>query len=310
MKTRIMILGIIASFLPGCNNAPESTLEASGTIEGIDMRISSEVRGRVVDLRVDEGSTVERNDTLLQIDRTEYEIQLRQAAAAARAGEAQYQLAVEGARKEDLVQAEAAFDVAKKDYERAESLLRTETITRKQYDDAQMRFVSARETYEKLVSGLRDNEIAAARASRDQANALVDQSRKRVSDCTIMSPSRGVVTVKSVERGELVPVGGGLFRVTALDTVKLTIYVSQLSLPGIHVGQDAAVSIDGAPERTFPGTIVFISDVAEFTPKNVQTKEERTKLVFAVRIRIPNPDHILKPGMPADARIQMKEIPS
>jgi HlyD family secretion protein len=230
-------------------------------------------------------------------------LQYRQAAASTEAADAQYRLAVEGTRREDLIQAEAIFRAAEADYARATTLLESRTITQKQFDDTQARFISAQQTYEKLVTGLRKEEVLAARALRDQAAALKDQLAKKIADCSIIAPSSGIVTVKSVEPGELVSPGSNLLRITRLDTVKLVIYVPEADLASILIGQEAAIGIDGAGDRTFPGTVVTVSDVAEFTPKNVQTREERTKLVFGVKIRIPNPEGILKPGMPADAAL-------
>lgn len=306
MNHHIILILSLSILFAGCKDTSDDRLEASGTIEGTDVRISSEVGGRIKKLLVDEGSAVEQGDTIAVIDDVTYRIQLRQVVASAGAAEAEYQLALEGARREDLIQAEASLRSAERDFERARALLETGTITQKQFDDAEMRLITARQTFEKLSSGARDHELAAARAVRDQALAMADQFRKKVADCTIVSPARGTITVKSVEEGELIPPGGGLCRVTLLDTVKLTVYVNQLHLASLNLGQQVHVTIDGAPGESFPGSIVLISDVAEFTPKNVQTREERTKLVFAVKIRIPNPGLVLKPGMPADASIQLR----
>jgi HlyD family secretion protein len=146
-------------------------------------------------------------------------------------------------------------------------------------------------------------EIRGARDRRDQASAQVELLRKKVRDCRILSPSDGTVTLRGVEPGELVAVGTNVLRLTYLDKVKLTIYVNETDLGKVKLRQGAKVSIDTDAKRSYDGIVVFISPVAEFTPKNVQTKEERTKLVFGVKIEVPNPDGSLKPGLPADARI-------
>jgi HlyD family secretion protein len=301
MKRLVPSLLTIACGIISCGDGNNAVIEASGVIEGTDIRVASEVGGKIRAIRTDEGMTVRQGDTLIVIDETDYRMQFRQAAANAEAAEANLRLAIEGTRREDLIQAEAVFRAAEADYERATSLLASHTITRKQFDDTEARFISAQQTYEKMVSGLRKDEILAARARRDQAAAQRDQLAKRLADCSITAPASGVVTVKSVEPGELVSHGSHLLRITKLDTVKLVIYVPEEDLASIVLGQDAKVMIDGAGERSFPGTVISVADVAEFTPKNIQTKEERTKLVFGVKIRIPNPDGTLKPGMPADA---------
>lgn len=295
---------LLALFLlAGCGGDDGGAIEASGTIEGTRTVVSAEVPGRVVRIMADEGSSVAAGDTLLLIDDTEYRIQVRQAAANAEAAEAQYRLSLEGSRKEDVLQAEALFRNAESDYRRMKDLLATATVTQKQYDDAFARYIAAQQTYEKLVRGLRKEEIAAARARRDQAVATADLARKKLGDCVVRSPAGGIVTLRAVEPGELVPAGGQLFQVTALEEVDLMIYVNETRLGSVLLGQQADVFIDSFPGRAFEGKVVYISPVAEFTPKNVQTKEERTKLVFGIKIRVRNPDGALKPGLPADARI-------
>lgn len=294
-------------FIVSCSGNDGSVIEASGTIEGTDVRVASEVVGPVSKLLVDEGSTVKQGDTLVIIDDSEHRIQLRQALANEEAATAQYRLALEGYRKEDVLQAEVAFKSAENDYSRMKELLETHTVTQKQYDDAYAKYVAAQQTYEKLVRGLRQQEIHVARARRDQAAAQTELLRKRMRDCTILSPRNGIVTLKAVEEGELVTVGANLLRITALDKVNLTIYVAESDLAMVKIGQQAIVRIDGAGEKEFKGTVMYISPYAEFTPKNVQTREERTKLVFGVKIQIDNPDGILKPGLPADARLSVEE---
>jgi HlyD family secretion protein len=288
--------------LVGCSGNSSDYIEASGIIEGTPVNIAAEVAGKVKDRRVDEGTHVQRGDTLVLIDDTEYQLQLKQAIANLATQEAAYRLAMEGSRKEDVLQAEAAFKTAETDYLRMKELVSTQAVTQRQYDEAYSRFVAAQQTYGKLKSGLRPEEITAARTRKEYAFAQAELLRKKVSDCAILAPSDGIVTLKGVEPGEFVTVGINVLRLTYLDKVKLTIYVNEMDLGRIRLGNAARVTIDGT-ERVFDGTVVFISPVAEFTPKNVQTKEERTKLVFAVRVEIPNPEGILKPGMPADARI-------
>ena len=294
------LLGVIS----GCGDRHNGRIEASGTIEGTDVTIGSEVAGRVKTVRVDEGARVAAGDTLVLIDDEEYQIQLRQAEANLASFESAYRLALEGSRREDIVQAEAAFRTAETDYARMKELIDAQSVTRKQYDDAYTRYVAAEQTYAKLKAGLRPEEIAGARVRRDGAQAQVDLLKKRVRNCAILAPSRGTVTLRAVEPGELVGNGSNVARLTFLDKVKLTIYVSEAELGRVALGQKADVFIDAfGTDRAFGGTVVYISPAAEFTPKNVQTKEERTKLVFAVKIEVANPDGALKPGLPADARI-------
>ena len=278
-------------------------IEGSGTIEGTDVNVGAQVSGKILEVRVDEGMRVARGDTLVVIDDTEYALQLVQGEAGLASLESAYQLAVEGSRQEDVIQAKAADETAQSDERRMKDLLASETITQKQYDDAYARSVAAEQTYQKLHRGSRPEEIRGARVRRDQASAQVELLRKKVRDCRILAPSDGTVTLRGVEPGELVAVGTNVLRLTYLDKVKLTIYVNETDLGKVKLRQGAKVSIDTDAKRSYDGIVVFISPVAEFTPKNVQTKEERTKLVFGVKIEVPNPDGSLKPGLPADARI-------
>jgi len=297
-----------ALLLLGCSGNSNDRIEASGTIEGTDVNISSEVSGRVEEVRVEEGAKANEGDTLVRIDDTDYQLQLRVAIASQEAAEAQYRVAVEGSRKEDILQAEAALKSAEKDFKRMKELLATQTITQKQYDDAEARYISSQQTYEKLVHGLRADEIAASRARRDQAAAQTELLRKRVGDCYVIAPSNGTITLKGIEPGELVGPGSNLLRITYLEKVKLTIYVGEAEISRIQLGQKATVTTDAG--ATFDGKVIYKSPIAEFTPKNVQTKEERTKLVFGVKILVDNPEGKLSPGIPADATILLTDTPT
>jgi HlyD family secretion protein len=290
--------------LAGCSGNPKDVIEASGIIEATDVTIGSEVTGKVKEVRVDEGSQVRGGDTLVVIDDTEYQLQLRQAEANLSANDATYRLAVEGSRQEDLVQAEAAYRTAEADYLRMKDLLATQSVTQKQFDDVFARYVAADQTYRKLKTGLRPEEVRGARVRKDYAAAQVDLLRKKVRDCAITAPSNGTITLRSVEPGELVTMGMNVMRLTYLEKVKLTIYVNETELGRVHLGQMAKVTIDTFGQgKEFDGKVIYISPAAEFTPKNVQTRDERSKLVFGVKMEIPNPDGSLKPGLPADARI-------
>jgi len=302
MKRIISICALI--FLVGCSNGNKNEISASGTIETTEVTVGAKVGGQIQHLYVDEGAQVKQGDTLLLIDRSDLEIQLAQAVASADAAIAQYTLAVRGAREEDITQAEATLKNAEDDLHRMENLNKESSVSAKQLDDARTRFIVAQQIYDKLKRGLRPEEIEAARAHRDQANAAVNAIRKKINDAVVISPSAGVITQKSVEEGEMVLPNGSLFRLSRLEKVHLVIYVTEEELARVKLSQDAKISIDGEPNKTFPGKVIYISSVAEFTPKNVQTKEDRTKLVFGVKIEIPNPDQILKPGMPADALIE------
>jgi len=301
MKYNVALLLVV--MLASCSGNNGKDITASGTIEGTDVSIGAEVAGKVSEVRVDEGSRVTKGDTLILIDRTEYLLQLRQSEANLASLEAAYKLSVEGSRKEDVVQAEAAYTMAQADFDRMRELLASHTITQKQYDDVYSRYVAAEQTYQKLVAGLRPEEVKAARDRRDAAAAQVSLIQKKIQDCMITSPLAGTVTLRAVEPGELVSVGMNVLRITYLEKVKLTIYLNEEEVGRVKLGDSAEVRIDGIQNKSFEGKVIFISPTAEFTPKNVQTKEERTKLVFGVKIEVSNSEGFLKPGLPADATV-------
>jgi HlyD family secretion protein len=297
-----LLLFPLSFFLAACNGNNRDAIEASGTIEGTDINVAAEVAGKVRAVLVDEGKQVHAGDTLLLIDDSEYRIQLRSAMANQASFEAAYRVAKEGSRREDVLQAQATLKSAESDYQRMKALLASSSITQKQYDDAYTRYIAAEQTYRKLSTGLRPEEIEGARQRRENASAQTDLLKKKVHDCTVVAPATAVVTLRGVEPGEFVTTGTTVIRLTALEKVKLMIYVNETDLPRIMLGQLAMVRTDGAT-RDAEGKVVYISPTAEFTPKNVQTKEERTKLVFGVKIEVDNTDQALKPGLPADVRI-------
>ena len=131
----------------------------------------------------------------------------------------------------------------------------------------------------------------------------MDLIQQNIDDCTIKSPVTGIVSKKYSETGEYVTPGSSVLKISDLKTVNLFIYITEPELGKVKLGQIAEVSIDSYKDKIYKGEIIYISPEAEFTPKSIQTKEERTKLVYAVKIRIPNSELDLKSGMPADAKL-------
>ena len=233
--------------------------------------------------------------------------------------EAQFSLLKKGARDEDvkqaeenLRQAETTFNLAEKDKLRMENLYQSKSITKKQYEDALANFdvsmaklSAAKENFHKVKNLSRPEELKQAEANLNRQIALTDLARKSLNDCYVTSPSSGFITKKFIESGETTGMMSSLFQVADLISVELVIYVSETDLGKVKLGQKAEIKIDAFPDKTFEGKVIYISPEAEFTPKNIQTQEERTKLVFAVKIKIDNPEFELKDGMPADAIITL-----
>lgn len=292
-------------------------IAGSGTIEAREVAVASKVGGQILEIRAEEGSRVKKGDILILVDHEALDIQLRQAEAGVALAEAQLALLRKGARAEDvrqgeeaLRQAEANLKVAADDAGRMRELASRGSVTPKQKEDAEARFIvaqaqetSAKEAVSKLRRLARPEEIAAAEARLAQAVAAADLLRKTIADGTVVSPVDGIVTRRPVEAGELVSSGTTVLTVSELDQVHLMLFVTEKELGRVRLGEEADVTIDAAPGRVFKGRVTYISPEAEFTPKNIQTKEDRVKLVFGVKVEIPNPDGALKPGLPADAVI-------
>jgi HlyD family secretion protein len=319
MKATLIFLTLTATlFLISCSSSDEKRyIEASGTIESTNIIISSRTAGNIQKMNFSEGAKVSIGDTILIIDHEMLDIQLRQSIASKDVTEAQLKLMLAGARKEDINQAEQNLNQAKVNYETAERdktrmkrLYDSRSITQKQYEDAVARYdlmaaqySAANENLAKVKQIFRKEEIDQAKANLNKSIAGVDLLEKNIRDSYVLSPINGFLVKTFIENSETVTPMSSLFKVSDLDVVELVIYVSEEELGLVKLGQKAEVTIDTFKDKVYEGKVTYISPEAEFTPKNIQTKDERTKLVFAVKIEIPNKNYDLKPGMPADAQV-------
>ncbi len=301
----------------GCGSNGEG-IEASGILESVEVNISSKVAGQILKFYVEEGSVVADGDTLAVIDSEMQKLQLQQAMAGVALAESQLQLLKNGARTEDLQsadeavrQTESAFNSAKADFERIKNLYESRSVSSKQYEDAESRLTIMRAQYnaalnnkQKLERFARPEDLNGAKARVDQAIAQANVFRKQIADSYILSPVSGTVTFRPSEEGELIGTGAIIAKISRLERMELMIYVKETELGKVKLGGNAEVMIDTYPEKKYPATVVYISPSAEFTPRNVQTKDERTKLVFGVKLQVDNSNGELKSGMPADALLK------
>lgn len=316
----IAILGFAASALAagvvgGCSRDEGSQVEASGIIETTDVTVSARAAGTLSSMRVREGDRVRKGDTLFVVDDVDLRLQRQQLVAGVDVARYQYDLVKSGARVEDLGQAEELMrqaklnaDNAADDVQRMEEMLKVGSISEKdfvnvktRYDVAVRQFNAAKLGYEKLKHGSRREDVSTARARQDQAAAQVVSLDKRIQDCIAVAPVDGVVTRRALEEGEFATIGTGVLTISRTDPVKLKIYVAEKELGRVKIGQAVSLKIDSYEKRTYTGKVTYISPTAEFTPKNVQTKDDRVKLVFEVQIDVPNPKGDLKAGITADA---------
>jgi HlyD family secretion protein len=317
----------------GCRQqAAGNTLTVSGHVEATDVQVSPEVGGRVVELRVAEGDRVARGDPIARLDTSDTVLQLQRAHADRDSAAAQLRLLEAGARTEDVRRAEAQAAAARSDVasidadlkaaeldlQRYESLLRANAGSQKQRDDAKARVDAARarqqaaadrvraadEAVAVLRAGARRQEIDAARARVAAVEAQIAMLEKNLRDADVAAPVGGTVTQKLHDVGELLAPRTPIVVITDLDHAWANLFVPEPMVPRLKIGDAARVLTDAG--QSVAGTITFISPKAEFTPRNVQTAEERSKLVYRIKVTVDNRSGVLKPGMPVDAEIGLK----
>ncbi len=266
----------------------------SGFIEATEVVVSSEVAGQLKSLRFGEGDPIAEGDTIGEIDTVTVMLRLGQAESAKRVAEAKLT-----ASSLSIEQASHNLDLAAKEYDRVGALLKSGSIDQQRYDQVET-------AYQQAVLSRKQADAASQAALADLARAGSDIAllRKQLTDCFPTSPTSGVITAKFVEAGELMVVGKPLVKIAKLDTVWVKIYLPPEDLTRIRLGDRAQIDPEDGRTEPLQGWVSWISDEAEFTPKNVQTREARADLVYAVKITVPNPNKILKIGMPVSARIQ------
>jgi HlyD family secretion protein len=302
--------------------APEGTLRASGTVEATEARLGFQVGGRILAVVPHEGDRVETGAELARVD--DAEIQARRAQAVAQVAAARSRLAEleAGARPQELAQAEAArrgaaerLTDAERDLARTKTLVAGGASPREMLDKAETARGMAAEDAKRAAeqaslvrSGTRPEQVAAQRAAVEQANAAVTASDVSLGQTVLRAPFGGVVSVRHREPGEVVAPGAPVLTLLERDDRWVRIYVPEDKLGAVHLGAAAALHSDTYPGRTYRGQVTFLASEAEFTPKNVQTREERVRLVYAVKVRIvEDPRFELKPGLPVDVEIALPE---
>jgi HlyD family secretion protein len=354
----------------------------SGNLELTQVDMSFKTAGRIVELNVREGDWVKKGDVIARLDSAQLTHQRARDEAAVSNAESQYQqlqTSIEyqratiesdiaakraevaqsqaklddllaGSRQQEIAQAQAAVvdakawnDVAKSDWDRAQTLYSREDISKAQFDQARSKVESTeallRQAEERLAlvkEGPRKDEVAAARATVAKAKAAVDNAEanrielkrkeqeltarradiarnqaqvgiteSQIDDTTIVAPIDGVILVKAAENGEVVAAGTTIVTIGDLDHPWLRAYINETDLGRVHLGGTVSLSTDSFPNKKYEGRISFIASEAEFTPKQIQTKEERVKLVYRIKIDVDNKEHELKNNMPVDAEIVM-----
>lgn len=310
----------IVWFLLHRSSGGKAGLLSSGTVEATDAALGFQLPGRIARVTVHEGDRVHAGDTLAVLDRTELDARRAQAHAALGAARAQLDQMLNGARPEEIAQARSADSAADarwhdadRDRDRTATLRAGGAVSQEALDKAQLALdvarsaaQQARQHLELMLAGTRRETIVAQRSAVAQAQAAVSQADAVLDQAVIMAPFDGAVTIRNREPGETVTAGSPVVTIANLGDRWVRIYLSELNLGQIHLGDTATITTDAPGNRQYRGAISFIATEAEFTPRNVQTAEERVKLVYAVKIRVvADSANDLKPGMPADVTLTL-----
>jgi HlyD family secretion protein len=310
----LTLLGVLP-FLSACQEEGDGEIRASGTVEAREADLGFQMAGRIGWIGPREGDPVSAAEEVARLDVAELEARERAAEAQVEAARAVLAELTSGFRPQEVAEGEAGLrgaeerlSDARRDLERARRLFEGGAVSQEALDKARTATEiaeaardQARERVRILQEGPREERIAAQRAAVAQAEAALAQVQAALSNARVHVPFDGVVTVRHREPGETVSPGVPVLTIMDPRDRWVRIYVREDRIGEVRIGQGARVTSDTYPDRSYEGEVIFIADEAEFTPRNVQTTEERVKLVYAVKVRISgDPEHDLKSGTPAD----------
>lgn len=276
-------------------------LALSGTIEARDAQVGSLVGGRVQTVHADEGAAVKKGDPLVTLEPDLLDRQIRQQQARVENARASRTKALNGPRREETERAKADWQNAERERRRQEALLKQGLASQQQFDNADTAARTAKQAYDELARGNRPEDIASARAGvLEQEGQLAYLERQR-EELVVRAPADGVIQTIDLRPGDLVAANQGIVTILEPSEIWVRVYVPEPQLGLVRLGDRVAVSVDTYPGRSFPGKVVEIRPQSEYTPRNVQTLEQRGDQVFGVKVAIePAPE--LKPGMAATVR--------
>lgn len=316
----VMVIALVVWLVFLRHHANDRTLRASGTVEATEVQLGFPSAGKIDSIRVHEGDLVKAGDELAALDRVEPQARLRQAQAQVDGARAVLDELERGSRAEEVAQARAARDAAaekcddaRRDFARAKQLFDGGAISQEALDKvqtmldvAQNQFTQAKEFFQQVETGPRRERIEAQQAALAQAEANVAAIEASLANMMLRAPFDGIVTVRHREPGEIVPAGSAVLTIINRDDRWVRIFVPEYRIGAVHPGLRATITTDTYREKSYSGEVTFIATEAEFTPKTVQTTEERVRLVYAVKVRLTgDPTYDLKPGMPADVELEL-----
>ena len=312
----VVIAGGLAAFhfLRAGENAE---LKLFGNVEIRDVELSFRVSGRIEEMRFEEGHRVKEGDVLAVLDRRPFEEALRLAEARKRSAEFAMKKLQRGYRLQEIESArarvqelEALHRNAQRLFDRRLVLVNSGAISEQEFDNtrtsrdqALARLESAQQDLQRMLEGFRVEEVEQAKAEYQAAEARLEQAGIDLEDTTLTASQNGTVLTRVREPGEVVAVGATVYSVSLDDPVWVRAYVTEPQLGRVHPGQRALVFTDTRPETPYEGQVGFISPQAEFTPKNVETTELRTDLVYRLRVVVQGSERGLRQGMPVTVKL-------
>ena len=328
------------------NKVPEGFIVAGGRIEGREVNVSSRVQGRILKLMADEGNTVKKGQILAVLDSEQIQAQVASAqenlkTAQLQNEEARYDLeytrrnsdstilsakaSVENVQAQ-LEKAQAVKQIAESNYQRYLKLYQDGAISAREFDSKKLDYDSSMADVNAVIQlheaakanlaaaltsivavDIKQKQLEASQSSVESYRGKLAELLANQKELQVQSPVDGTIITRPVEVGQVVNAVSPLFVLIDLQNIYMKIYIPEQQIGKIHLGSEAHINVDAYRDKYFVGKVSKISDQAQFTPKNVETKEERVKLVFAVEVAVENPDGLLKPGMPGDVILRWKE---
>ena len=293
-------------------------LKLPGVVEIQEVRLGSKVGGRIAEVLVKEGQYAEPGELLVRFAVPELLAQKEQQVGRVSAAEAELMKARNGWRKEEVDQArsdletnEADLKQAEEDFARVEPLYKEGTLARGDFDAARAtrdrakgRVASSRFHYQMMQAGTRPEDISLAEANVIEAKGKLDEINANLEEANVVAPEKSLIEVVAVRKGDLVAPNTPVVRVLRAADVWIRVYVPETLLGKVRLNQSVTATADAFPGRKFPAVVFQISNEAEFTPRNVQSLEERHYQVFGIKIRVDDPDGVFKAGMAAQVQFQ------
>lgn len=331
MKHKYFAVLIIVLLLGGCRLESGDDSIYTGTIEADDVSIGTELGGRILNILVDDGEKIAKGTEIVEIDTTDFKIKLKKARAALKASEAKLDEIIEGAREEEiknataniknieiqLVGAKKNYDYRLENYNNLKELFQNSVVSQQKIEDAKA-LVDSEETKVKslekqleaanskldlLLSGARKQKIEMVKAEVDIAKAEIELLENQISKGCVKAPIDGTIESIYYNIGESVALGGNIAKIIDLENLWVKIYVPEKELHKVLLNQEKNLLLDST-DGVIKGKVIYISSEAEFTPKNVESKENKEETVFEVKIKILDKNSLLKPGMFIDVDLE------